>query len=350
LTLPARTFGTGLSILCCVRALGLGRLAIVVLAGLVTMASQGVLPTRTTHPTAKPSLEQLERAIASSVKLVKEPNPYKTVPPLLSLTPADASIVPNRPECYSTGTGTGVPADLATRCAYGDLHASRTILLSGDSQAGMWIPAMNVVGQELGWKVVAVAKQGCSPWTAVPHLKTMIAPRLSASQCDLFNGHVAEWAVENHPAVVMLQGLAYQHTPMQLEQTMVNELGSYKSSGSEIVVLGPPPEYGLSTTVVVTPNDCFDGAAKFTACQASPSTLLPKLLTRAEAAEAHAGRLHLVDDTPLFCTPSKCTIVVKDASGATRLVYYDGLHINRFYSSWIGTALASLLERVLPAH
>jgi hypothetical protein len=52
-----------------------------------------------------------------------------------------------------------------------------------------------------------------------------------------------------------------------------------------------------------------------------------------------------VNVTPLFCTSTKCALVVKDAG--ERLVYFDSDHANRFYIAWITSAFERLLKPAL---
>jgi ribulose kinase len=51
--------------------------------------------------------------------------------------------------------------------------------------------------------------------------------------------------------------------------------------------------------------------------------------------------------TPLMCTSTKCTIVVRDGSD-NHLVFYDADHINRYFAVWVVPAVESLLSGILP--
>ncbi len=48
-------------------------------------------------------------------------------------------------------------------CWFGDKSATRTIALFGDSMALNWIPALDVVGKHLHWKVAMYSFSGCVP-------------------------------------------------------------------------------------------------------------------------------------------------------------------------------------------
>ena len=87
----------------------------------------------------RPTLAQLETSIAASVLIKATPTLSTTVPNLLSITSADASMSPVRLACYpkSNNDNVTLPTDALTRCAYGNPTATRVILLTGDSNAAL---------------------------------------------------------------------------------------------------------------------------------------------------------------------------------------------------------------------
>ena len=55
------------------------------------------------------------------------------------------------------------PPESTTRvCPAGQLDAPRTMVLLGDSQAGQWVPALHLIGQRDGYRVVPLVKLGCA--------------------------------------------------------------------------------------------------------------------------------------------------------------------------------------------
>ena len=57
----------------------------------------------------------------------------------------------------SPGSKERSPAD----CVYGDAHADTTIVLIGDSHAGHWFPAFNVLAKRNGWRLIPLVKASC---------------------------------------------------------------------------------------------------------------------------------------------------------------------------------------------
>jgi peptidoglycan/LPS O-acetylase OafA/YrhL len=46
-------------------------------------------------------------------------------------------------------------------CVFGDARSAHTVVLWGDSHAEHWLPAMDRIGRERGWRVIAMLKPGC---------------------------------------------------------------------------------------------------------------------------------------------------------------------------------------------
>ena len=57
----------------------------------------------------------------------------------------------------------------ARLCPVGDTGAERTMVVLGDSHAGQWLPALDAIGLERGYRVVPLIKYGCVPYD-VPQL------------------------------------------------------------------------------------------------------------------------------------------------------------------------------------
>lgn len=81
-------------------------------------------------------------------------DPADVIPPLYSA-----------PEDLPATTIEGCIADFETReaisCSYGDVDATRTIVLAGSSHAEHWVTALDALGREHGFAVVTFLKMGC---------------------------------------------------------------------------------------------------------------------------------------------------------------------------------------------
>ena len=300
-----------------------------------------------------PTLAALKSAIAASVKITTTPDLTKTLPVLTKMTDLDATLAPIRSACYADSSNTNLPANPAATCAYGDTKAKRIILLTGDSQAGMWLPAINAIGKSLLWKVVFLAKPGCAPWgNPNPSSYDIIGP-VTVGVCNQFNANIAAWAVKNKPKVVLFDGRGYALAPatvpdqVTLQGEIATTAATYKADGSKVILLSPIPRFAPPLTNY-SPTTCLTVVTPITNCEFAPSKFIPQVELAAETAEAQAKAISLAVVTPLLCTSAHCALFVKTGT-TVHLVFFDQSHINSTYSVFISSALSSILKPLLPA-
>ena len=321
---------------------------LVVNGGETGQASAGPLRASAAKIEARPTLAQLEADIASSVQLTAGPNIETTIPPLLSMTPVDMSIVPMDPACYSDSVNS-VPSNFATRCAWGSKTATRTIFLFGDSQAAQWVPALNALGLDLGWKIIMLGLSQCSPWVDPQKL---YYTGTSLAACTKFRNEEFRAINKTHPAIVIPDGLELDYgkgkyaTPAQFVGELQTMATALKPSGAKLVFLSPLPGFYPDFTNE-TPATCLTAhAGNIQTCLYSPTQMVSYELLTGFKAIAASTQGAVANVTPLFCTTAKCAIFVK-AGNTNHLVFYNDYHINRWYSLWISQALETILNPLL---
>jgi peptidoglycan/LPS O-acetylase OafA/YrhL len=80
----------------------------------------------------------------------------------VSMTPLDASkdqVSVGPSSCHAEQAAS--EADLS--CVFGDPDGHSTVALIGDSHARHWLPALDRIAQEEGWRLLSVTKSGCNP-------------------------------------------------------------------------------------------------------------------------------------------------------------------------------------------
>jgi SGNH domain (fused to AT3 domains) len=299
-------------------------------------------------PSSGPSLTQLISYVKASSELKQGPNVLTSLPTLTAAAnDGTSAIIPD--ECVNDSTApTPLPTDVATACAFGDKTATRTIFLFGDSQAQMWVPAFNVVGSMLQWKIVFVAKDGCGPW---------ISPVTSIEGSSACNQWVhGEIALANQlkPQVVIPVGLTIAELSNGQYPSMnefVSEIQSMvqglKPSHAQILLLQEIPQFYSSFTSA-TPESCLTiHISSIDNCEVTVKQVKDLANEIALNEIAKYDHLDILPIRELFCGKQRCDVFV-NSPGASHLVYQDWAHMNATYSAWIGTATAQLLSKYLP--
>jgi SGNH domain (fused to AT3 domains) len=233
--------------------------------------------------------------------------------------------------CLAEETASQVKDD----CVYGDENGTKTVVLYGDSHAGMWESAFDVAGKRTHTKVVLLAKPAC----AVPTLHFWLeTTQRQNTECDAWHDWATDKIVSLKPATVVLTSL-YQGprdfdkkdiTEQQWAQGMTATITKVKTSGAKVVVLGDMPYLQQSA-----PECLAAHADDATACGRPADEAIFADHGAGEKATAKAAGATYVDTTPWFCS-DVCEPIIGDM-----IVYQNEYHITAAYSRYLAGVVAS---------
>lgn len=297
----------------------------------------------------RPTLSQLTSYVISSSALKTGPNPATSIPTLTAAAnDGTANLIP--PACVSSTEATQpLPTDAGVTCAFGDKSATKTLFLFGDSQASMWLPAFNVAGALLHWKIVFVAKDGCGPWVSP------VTSSDGSSACSQWLQ--GEMAIANQlkPQVVIPVGLTLATlsdnqypTTDQFAGEVQQMIQGIRASHAKILFLQEIPQF-YSYFTSATPQSCLTvHSSSISNCELTVKEIKKIETTVGLNAVAAIDHLQTVPTRKLFCGKVRCDVFV-NSPHETHLVYQDWAHMNATYSNWIGRATAQLLAKYLPS-
>ena len=232
-----------------------------------------------------------------------------------------------------------------SECASGETVSATTVALIGDSNASMWLPALNQVAAQQHWRLETMTRAGCpmldlpfnNPVTGQPYTEC------EASRAEIF----ARLQTERPRLVVVsmlrrygpLYGLdesfnSYDPAWISSLTRLAQEL---RGTGAEVLVLGPIPDPGGLVSLCLSNN--LDDAR---ACSPPRSDAVNKSGIAAEAAATAAGGGQYVDLSDLFCTADRCPIIIGNT-----LVYSDHIHVTAEYARVLAPVIGALAAREL---
>ncbi len=271
------------------------------------------------------SLSAVLRMVAASNRITTLPEDL--VPPVsvavatqlsnLGFPPTNTGCVPG----YAQGT---VPA-----CLFGDRSGSRSMLLYGDSHAGMWFRALDEIARRTHWRLILLFKPAClagllpthapnvlGQWTACDRWHRFALNRINRIDPDLL---IVTQSLSQTP-----QGVVY--TPKQWQSGLEELL--QRAKAAKLVVLGDIP--------LARGPGCLAQYGDAQACSPpARSTLTP--YERAERRAGSAVGAHYVNVTPWFCA-AKCSPVIGSYN-----VYFDPSHVAVGYSRFLEGVLSQAL-------
>jgi hypothetical protein len=254
-----------------------------------------------------------------------------------SLTPAQIrrlGSVTNRSQIYIDGCHSNQNLPIPSQaCVFGDLKASRSIWLVGDSHAAQWFVALNDFALKHHYRLVSRTMSSCPFLLGVP--KLVDRPK-QYWQCQTHNTWLAGKISSDTPSVVVEAGYSgIQSTNLDATLRAMHLLGTPKT---KVVILGDTPKPKGAVLDCLAANhkavqNCFA-----TSDSLGATDLAGKV--QAQAAKLGFGYLSLTD---WFCVTSKCPATI-----AGRIIYAQGTHISteaqQYFESRLELGLLKLLR------
>lgn len=279
---------------------------------------------------------QVQAEVVASASLNAVPSNLK--PPL-----ADAAAEITR--MHNLRCQLDVSEVIQPECATGDTASTTTVVLVGDSNAAMWIPAFEQVAAQRHWRLETLGKAGCPPMelpTIYPYR------RREYTECEQWRGNIMTRLRAEHPRLVVVSMwrqygasngypsgfTSYDPAWIDGLTRLVREL---RDTGAQVLVLGPIPNPGFVAAICLSGN--LDDA---TTCSPSRSVAVNEVGIANETAATEAGGGQYADVTDLFCTADRCPVII-----ANTLVYFDKNHMTFEYSSLMAPVIGALADRAL---
>ncbi|MFT4288886.1 acyltransferase family protein [Nocardioides sp.] len=227
-------------------------------------------------------------------------------------------------------------------CPVGDTASRHTVVVLGDSHAGMWVHPLDILGRQAGYRVVPLVKHACSPFD---YEQTLEGKPFQA--CEKFRAWARGQIANLRPDAVVVASRGFQQPRLD--------------DGEEIADLWSAAVTSAVTTLTqLTPrvlvlSDVPGRAEKADDCVFTPGNsqldcLAPEYgskeqdsnaYTRAAVAAVPGARY--VDVVPLVCQDGGCPVLVEG-----RFVYFDDNHITWGWSETIAQEFGERLGQLLP--
>jgi peptidoglycan/LPS O-acetylase OafA/YrhL len=258
------------------------------------------------------------------------PHPDEALVPDPALAKKDRSDA-YKDQCWSNSPFTDRPV-----CKYG--HGETKVALVGNSHAGQWLPALQVLADRNDWTISTYLVSRCNP-TEVP-LKFDTQEKSDNCRAygdwvlDQTTGGQYDLVITSERQSVPVQGASWKTTEDAAVHGYRSYLAEWEKAGTNVLVIKDPPYPGNKISSI---PDCLaehDGDAA--ACSGTPKQWhwMDPLFTA--ALDLHSPHIETVDLDRYFCPGGTC----EGAIGSV-VTYSDGSHITATYAK----TLAPYLER-----
>jgi peptidoglycan/LPS O-acetylase OafA/YrhL len=233
--------------------------------------------------------------------------------------------VRSKPLVNDDGCHIHVRETVSPRCEYGDTSSERTIVLYGDSHAAQWFPALDLIGQRKGIKIVSLTKSACPSAEVIKELSSQYV----IEDCQAFRDSSVARINKIKPLAVILTGMQPFTAPYSDESAKSWWLAGEKVLFNRIKGATQYPIYITDTPLPrVDIPDCLV-AGRGDACDTA----------RPIDAEVATG-LIAINPTPWLCA-DKCPAVVDGI-----IAYRDQSHLTVAMSKHLSSKLEIALTRL----
>jgi peptidoglycan/LPS O-acetylase OafA/YrhL len=298
-------------------------------------------PARTPATTVDPLQAQISSINAQIAAQLSVGVGITEVPSNLHPTLAEANT--DDPPVFVDGCMDSYLDSSVQNCEFGDLASNTSVVIFGDSHAGMWFPAVDVAANQHGWRLYTWTKATCPPLNL-----PIYSPELGRTftECETWRQNVLARIQAVHPALVIL-GVArhytsvYGFTPYQLPwlQALAQMVTTIRQMGAKVMVIGPVPKPPFNVPDCLSAH--LDDAA---ACTEPVSTEINDAGMAAERSYVTAAGGTYLDVQPWFCTATRCAVILGNIE-----MWRDDNHISPEYSSFLGPAMSAQLQAVMAA-
>jgi len=307
-------------------ALGAGCMTLGLVAGLVLIG-----------PPATPPREGALTPIGDSALTIRGgTTPWDTAREVPPFSPQPEEATKDVPAVYDDGCQ--VDDTSSTSCTYGDLDATETVVLVGDSMATQWQPALDKIGSRHGFRVVTYLKSSCA------FAEGMTLRRGEPFEaCAAWNDRVMNEILALAPRAVVTTNVVDKAledptdpssaTPQALASALASTWQELRDNGSEVIVITKNPE---------PPEEIYECVARHLADIAACT--FPANETTATVQREAAGRVpgvKVISMTDRICPGNECPAVIGGA-----LIYRQGAHLTK---TWVDSSTPVFENRLIEA-
>jgi len=333
------------------RSLGVGALCVALAAGTGAVSSALVPDVRGTaapvEPIATAAAEEVQAGAIDEVQVrraVVDAEGLQGVPANLDpvLEDAQDDVARARSDdgisCMVAVEHEDVSREPGGSCVFGSHpDGDTTVVLTGDSHAYQWYPAISQIAERRGWRLVVMTKAGCPLYDVSVDLASL---RRAYTECDTWRAQAMERIEQEDPDLVVMTAAVFSSRGEDFTARWADGVGRTTrelraSTGTEVVALADTPNPDADVPTCLAEN--LD-AVQECAIEREEALLDPARRQATARAAERAGAV-VVDPVPWFCLES-CPPIIGNAPA-----YHDDDHISATYAA----QLAPLLDERLSA-
>ncbi|MGY2873003.1 peptidoglycan/LPS O-acetylase OafA/YrhL [Marmoricola sp. URHA0025 HA25] len=267
--------------------------------------------------------------------------PYADVVPAPINATADKSDAydeqPDGHDCWAY-----LPRFPTRECVFGDRDATRTVVLTGNSHAGEWLPALQKIAEDQHLRIVTLLASQC----AVSDVRQRLDTAAHSTACLGWVRRVTDRVTSLHPdLVVMSNRISVDPDQRTAGPTLQAHyaagyrtvLAAWRDAGVRTLVLRDTPAPSFRV-----PDCVAEKKDSYRSCDGTRAEWLPPAPEQGVVAALNSPLVTFADLSDHICGPSVCSVVTGGV-----LTYFDGSHLTATYVTTLARYLDPLVRAAL---
>ncbi|MBB5701184.1 hypothetical protein FHS76_001033 [Ochrobactrum daejeonense] len=230
-------------------------------------------------------------------------------------SPTDVAPIPrladlkrDLPSIYLNKCHQNIQGSEAIRCEFGDVESSRIAVLVGDSVAGQWLPALEKIAKEDGWKLISITKSGCAYISIPVRYKGKIY-----QSCIDWQKNALQSIKDIRPSIIFAsQADSYGYVSQEeMNAAFLSRWDEYKKIGAKVFVIESTPKLSFD------PAECLSENKN---CQTALDKAYPKHRIQEIAKKRD---VHYIDLNTSVCSSTSCDAIVGNV-----IAWRDKIHLS----------------------
>lgn len=234
------------------------------------------------------------------------------------------------PVVYPAGCHQRQDVDEVVSCEYGDREAERTMILLGGSHSAHWQPALEVIAEQRGWRLLSATKSGCRPGSHLADDAGEASGGTSEQResCRRWNAASLDWVAAQDPQLVVLTSTVGRGSEETVPTAYLRVWEQLAQDEIPVLAIRETPRSGKDMV------DCLAANGPLTRkCDLSRDQVVNPVDPTSALEPAPEG-VHFADLTDSLCDRSACPPVIGNV-----VVYSDSSHLTATYSRSLAPAL-----------
>jgi peptidoglycan/LPS O-acetylase OafA/YrhL len=264
--------------------------------------------------------------------------------PAAAMVPAPLVAAGDRSDAYRDGCWNYAPFATQITCTYG--NGKVRIALVGNSHAGQWLPALEVLAKQRGWTITTFLASQCNATSAslqfYSSTKTTGCLAYGAWALGQTKGRAFDLVITTERQSTTTLGDSWSTTMPTAVAGYTTYLKGWSAAGTKVLVLRDTPYPGKTQQSV--PDCLAQHPTDQGTCGGTPATWTWMDPLFAAATSLGLPGISTLDVTPYFCTATVCPAVIGSV-----VTYFDASHMTATYARSVAPFIDPPIEAALAA-